>query len=83
MAAADSGEFWKRTSGVLATLLVLAGVTICSLLTVLTWKSKVHDVELKALRAQFDRERETLTTMWQATDDALKREKRKSARREK
>jgi hypothetical protein len=82
MADSDPAEFWKRTSGVLATLLVLAGVTICSMLAVLTWKSKVHDVELKALRAQFDRERETLTTMWQATDDALKREQRKSARGE-
>jgi len=82
MADSDSADFWKRTSGVLATLLVIAGVTICSLLAVLTWKSKVHDVELKALRAQFDRERETLTAMWQVTDEALKRERRKAARRE-
>lgn len=65
--------FWRRTSTVLALLLAVAVVTICGLIAVVVWQSMAHEVELRAARAQVEREREISIEMWQATDGALKR----------
>jgi hypothetical protein len=74
-----TSTFGKKKSTVLATVLALSVITNCALLAVLTWRSKAHKVELNAARAQLEKEREILTRMWQVTDDALRRERKKGA----
>lgn len=76
----DRATFWRRTCLVLGTLLALSVATICGLIAILVLRSHEHKLEMTALRAQNEQDREILTKMWQATDDALKREQQQTAR---
>jgi uncharacterized protein YpmS len=71
-------KFWKRTCMFLATLLALAVVTICALVVVVTGSSTAHRLELNAVRAQGEKDRDILIKMWQASDNALTREREKA-----
>lgn len=70
----DVVKSWRRTCIILGMLLAFSGAAICALIAILVMRSTAHQLEIKTLRAQNERDRETLTKMWQASDDALKRE---------
>ena len=62
----------------LGTLLAASVATICALIAVLVMLSSKHQLELTAVRAQSDRDRDIATKMWQLTDDDLRREHQKA-----
>jgi hypothetical protein len=77
----DNGDkFWKRTSVVLRCLLALSVATNIALFVVMTLRSTAHRVELNAVRAQGERDREILTKMWQVTDDELNHKRQQAAK---
>jgi hypothetical protein len=75
----NDGTFWKRTSMVLGGLLALSIVTIIVLLACIAMRSSAHHLELNAIRAQSERERDILTKMWEATEATLSRERKATA----
>jgi uncharacterized protein YpmS len=74
----NDAKSWKRTCMVLAALLVLSVVTIMALVAIVAMRSSSHQLELQAVRAQSERDRDIVTRMWQVTNDELMRERRKA-----